>query len=292
MNELLIFANRHAGALSRLGGPAPFERYARAAGFEPRIVYTRNSAHLRRLLREEVIGKHSRVAVAGGDGTMHSVAQALAGTETALGVLPQGTANNFATALRLPMDLPSAFRVIAENQVQPVDLGQIGDEYFIEAAGVGIFADMLAITGASHRLRNIVRASWAFLKMMLTRHSRRVHLLIDGEPFVEEALSVTVANSFCVGYNLPIAPHARLTDGKLDLVVIEALDRHEWLPYYRAIRAQVHPELPKIHYTRAREVRINARRPVLVHVDDRAWRRTPVTIRVVPKALNVLVDRL
>src|SRR5687768_2414378 len=114
MEKLLIFANRYAGTLSRLRGQTPLEHYARQAGCIPEIVYTRSGPHLRKELRERVIGKVPRVAIAGGDGTIHSAVQVLARSGVALGILPQGTANNFATALRLPRDLPSAFRVLQE----------------------------------------------------------------------------------------------------------------------------------------------------------------------------------
>ncbi|HEU4753307.1 MAG TPA: diacylglycerol kinase family protein, partial [Armatimonadota bacterium] len=233
--ELLILANRRAGSLARAPGETPLEQFAREAGFEPRVLYTRSAAQLRRILREEVVGRRGRVAVAGGDGTIHSAVQELARTDVALGVLPQGTANNFATALRLPRDLPSAFRVIAEGEERTVSLGLAGAEYFTEAAGAGIFADVLALTSGRHGPLNALRALGVALQTMLAGRFYRFSLEVDGERRVENALSITVANSFSVGYNLPIAPCATLTDRVLDVVIIGALSRSELLPYFRAV---------------------------------------------------------
>ena len=290
--KLVIFANKYAGALSRLKGETSLEEYAREAGLEAEVVYTNSGIHLRRILREQVIGKLKRVAVAGGDGTIHSAVQVLANSGVEMGILPQGTANNFANALRLPLDLPSAFRVLAEGEARPVSLGEADGEYFTEAAGAGFFAEALALGGAARRAKNPLKMMYAALQLLLTNRAHRLMLDLDGDRLEQEILSVTVANSYCVGLNFPIAPHARLTDDYLDIVIVEPLSRREFIPYYQAMRMQSHTSLPKVRVLRARNIHISARRPVRVHVDDRARRKTPLNIRIVPEGLRVVVDRL
>lgn len=289
--RLVVFANKYAGTLARVRGESPLDRFARDAGFEPEVIYTRSSTQLQRLLREKVAEGLERVAIAGGDGTIHAAVQVLAKTDTVLGILPQGTANNFATALRLPMDLPGAFRTLAEGEVLAVDLGEANGEYFTEGAGVGLFADALAIAGCG-RTKSILRTLKTLLQLLITNRQYRLTLVVDGVPYTEEVLNVVVANSFCIGYNFPIAPNARLTDARLDVVVIKALARREWIPYLKAIRAQAHLALPKVSEFKAREVEIRSRRSIAAHVDDRAWRRTPLKIRLHEQALKVMVDRL
>ncbi len=290
--SLVVLANQYAGTLSRLRGQQSLEDFARAAGLDARVVFPRSAGHLRHLLHELVREGVPRVAVAGGDGTIHAAVQELAGTSTALGILPQGTANNFATALRLPRDLPTAFRVLAEGEERSVELGLADGEYFTEGAGVGLFADVLAFTQGGHSARHMLRAMHVVLRSIALSPAQRICLTLDGERREETVMNVTVANSFCVGYNLPIAPQARLTDGILDVVLIGALTRREMLSYFRAIRAQSHAELPKVQVLRAREIRLQGRGPLMLHVDDRIRRREVSEIRVVPEALRVVVDRL
>jgi diacylglycerol kinase (ATP) len=292
MDRLLIFANRYAGGLSRGGQDTPLLEYARAAGFEPELARTRSALELRVQLRERVVGKLSRIAVAGGDGTIHAAAQELAHTDVVLGILPQGTANNFATALRLPMDLPSAFRVLAEGEAQAVSLGDAGGEYFTEAAGVGLFADALVLNRSGRRTKSLLRSLFTAFRLWITNRPHRLTLMVDGERHTEEAVMVTVANSFRLGMGVPIAPDARVTDEHLDVVVLGALTRAEMIAYYKAIRAQSHTELPKVQTLKGREIQLHSIHPLTVHVDDQAHKRTPITIRVVPRALKVMVDRL
>ena len=292
MGRLLLFANRYAGTLSRTGVKGPLEQYAREAGLEVEIIPTRNARQLRQLLKERAVGKVDRVAVAGGDGTIHAAVQVLAGTNVALGILPQGTANNFATALRLPLDMPSAFRVIAAGEQQRVSLGEAAGEYFTEAAGVGLFADALALYGGGRRTKSLLRSLFTAMHLWLTNKPRRLTLEVDGERHIEDVVMVTVANTFRIGFGVPIAPTARATDNHLDIVILGPLTRAELLVYFRAIRAQSHLQLPKVELLTGREIVIRSRHTLHVHVDDHVRHATPVTIRIVPDALKVLVDRL
>lgn len=291
MEKLVIFANKYAGTLRRMRGETSLEQFARGAGFEPELVYTNSSIHLRRELRER-LPKLDRVVIAGGDGTIHSAVQVLAKTDVTLGILPQGTANNFAAALRLPGDLPSAFRVIAEGQIQPVSLGDANGEYFTEAAGAGIFADTLALSNAAGKTKSISRTMKVLFRLMVTNEPYRIQLTVDGERLSEEAFNVTIANSYVVGLNLPIAPYAKLTDDYLDLVLIGALGRREWFKMWNAIRTQTHLTWPQVRTLRGKEIVLDSRRPIRVHVDDRARKKTPVSVKIVPEGLKVFVDRL
>jgi YegS/Rv2252/BmrU family lipid kinase len=292
VERILIFANRYSGAFNRVARRAPLAHFAREAGLEPEIVRTQSSSQLYELLKERVVGKERKVAIAGGDGTVHTAAQALARTDVVMGILPLGTANNFATALRLPMDLPSAFRAIAAGEERAVSLGLADDEYFTEAAGVGIFADALVLSGAGGTTKSVLRTMRAVFHLFATHRPLTLDLTVDGRHSREKAVMVAVANSFRLGLALPIAPTARLTDEELDVVIMGPLTRREMILYYHAVRAQSHIQLPKVRLLRAREIRIDSPHSLNVHVDDRVRKRTPVTMQIVPDALRVMVDRL
>lgn len=255
------------------------------------VVATTSEAHMVRTLRELVARKTPRIAIAGGDGTVHTAVQMLAGTDSALGIIPQGTANNVATALRLPHDLPSALRTLQDGEVTAIDLGYTCKQFFIESAGVGLFANALALYGADSN-KNLWRSLYAVARIVFDLRPRRLHLTIDGQEWEEPAVFCVAANTFRMAHALPIAPGAKLTDGLLDIVILGDLTRSELIPYYRAIRRQIHSTLPKTRILQARKVEMSARRKMPVHVDDKVRGATPVTIEVRPKALKVVVERL
>lgn len=286
-----ILLNQRARALRAVGSVALVERMAREAGLEAEVISTTSAAEMVQILRTLVQEGAPVVTVAGGDGTLAQAVQVLAYSHTALGILPQGTANNFATALRVPHDLPSALRVVKEGIVHEVGLGKVGDRYFTEAAGVGLFADALALYGAgSHK--NLLRATAALARVVLSLKAHRLQLTIDGQSLEERSAMCIVANSYRMWLALPVAPRARLTDDHLDVVLVNDVSRSELITYYRAFRAQLHPALPKVRSLSGHELRIESRRPLNVHADDQVVGETPVTITSHPRALKVLVDRL
>jgi len=260
-------------------------------GLEAHLVPTRSAQEMAGRLRHLVAQGAPLVTVAGGDGTVSLAAQELAYSGTALGILPLGTANNFATALRLPQDLPSALRVLKEGVVRAVDLGRVGERYFTEAAGVGFFADALALYGVGSN-KDPLRALYALARTASSLRARRLELTVDGETYVQRALMCTALNTYRMAHALPVAPDAKVTDGALDVVIVGDLSFGELLPYYRAVRAQTHLGLPKVTHLRAKEVRLEARRKLNVHLDDQVVRLNPVRLGVAPGALKVLLPRL
>lgn len=286
-----VLLNTHAGRIRAAPSMAQIQQMARDIGLDAEVRAVPSTEAMRPLVRELVRAGCEKVAVAGGDGTVALAVQELAQKDTILGILPLGTFNNFATALRLPQDLHSALRVLRDGVVQEVSLGKIGDYYFTEAAGVGLFADALAFYGAG-TVKNFGRGLYALLRVAFSFRSRNLRLCLDGELMNKRAVMCTAANTYRMGYAFPVAPQARLTDDVLDVVIVGDLMRNELLPYFRAFRAQLPRPLSKATTYRAKEIRIEAKRRLNVHCDDRIVGVTPVTITVQPRVLKVLVDRL
>lgn len=285
-----LLLNEKAGALHSTAGPEQLIELARSSGVDLEVITTSSPADFRQKVRTLVERGEARIAVAGGDGTIHLAVQDVAHTETALGIIPQGTANNFASALHLPYELPAALRVLAEGNIKQVDLGKVNGEYFTESAGVGLFADALALYGRSNK--NVFRALQAIIKIVLSLKASRVRLTIDGEQVEERSVMCIAANSYRMAYAVPIAPGAKVTDSLLDVVVFGDLRRSELIPYFRAVQAQLHTTLPKVKVMQGAVIKIESYRRMGVHCDDKIITRTPATIEVQPGALKVLVERL
>src|SRR5690606_7897262 len=181
------------------------------------VIATHSRKQMRAKIRELVKAEAPTIAVAGGDGTVALAVQELARSESTLGIIPQGTFNNFATALRLPLDLPSALRVLQSGETREVDLGQVevashGKRYFTEAAGVGLFADALALYGKGSN-KNFSKGVRALTRLLFSFRARRLTLRIDGDTHIERAVMCTVANTYRMGQGVAIAPGAQVTDG-------------------------------------------------------------------------------
>lgn len=248
-----------------------------------------NSAEAMRLeIRRLVKEGAERIVVAGGDGTASLAVQEIALSQTTLGILPLGTYNNFAAALHIPAELSAALDILRDGTELKVSVGRIGDHYFTETAGVGLFADMLTYY-ADKGGKNLFRFAYAFCRVLFSLRARRLYLTIDGHRHVQRADMCMVANTFRTGAAIPVAPNAVLTDEVFDVVIFGDLHPFELLSYIRAMFAQQHLSLPKVTSMRAKEIKIATHRPMKVYCDERIVGKTPVVITLIPEALKVVV---
>jgi diacylglycerol kinase (ATP) len=245
-----------------------------------------------RIRAAEAQGYDTIVAV-GGDGTVHHVVQHLIGTSLRLGILPLGTANNFARGLNIPGDLEEAFRTLARGFERVIDVGRIKNEYFIEAVGVGLFADTLSAMGGEEAHRHEVgRIFNVTMPLLWNPRARRLNLTLDGEAQEEEVVLVTVSNSRYIGENWAMAPDASLDDGLFDVVTVGAMSRWELMRFGLALMRGTHLSLPRVRVRRAGRVEIRrihrVNHPLPVHADDHIIAYLPVSMEIVPLALRVL----
>ena len=287
----VFLLNTRAGALKFGPSTTELETKIRASGLGAELIYTKSERDMSRKVAKCVADKVEKIVVSGGDGTVHLAVQAMAGSKSVLGILPMGTANNFATALHLPIELNAALRTIKTGRIRQVSLGKIGRHYFTESAGVGLFADALALYGAGSN-KNILKASIAILKLLLFLPRARMKITLDNKEIIERAVMCTVANTFRFGASYPIAPDAILTDDFLDVVIIGNIRRREIPLYYRALRSQNLGSLPKVQVEKTRSVKIEAFKRLNVHCDDKVIGTTPASVTIAPRILRVMTPEL
>lgn len=298
-DSCFILLNARAGAFHASASARQIQQLADEINLKVEIIATVSAEEMQAKIRALVQAGAATIAVAGGDGTVALAVQELAQTETALGILPQGTFNNFATALRLPTDLTTAMAVLKNGEVRSVDLGFVEvksgkgrqSRYFTEATGVGLFADSLAIYGKGTN-KNFFKGLKAMSRVLLNFRAHRLTLDIDGDRHIERAVMCTVANTYRMGQGISVAPGAKVTDGELDIVIVGNLSLAEIFRYYGAFRAQAHLTLPKVTHFRARKIEISSSHSLNVHCDDSFVGSTPATISAKEGALKVLLEKI
>ena len=171
-----------------------------------------------------------------------------------------------------------------------IDVGQIGDHYFLIRVGMGFEAQM--VQGADRPLKDRVGPlayAVAAVQALAAPAVARYRLTIDGETVEREAMTCIIANAGSFGA-LPfkVAPTIDVGDGLLDVVVITRAD----VPGLVQVAASIiagNADAEPLHQWQAREVRVEADPPQTVQVDGEVWGQTPFTVRVVPQAVRVLV---
>lgn len=327
--QCLILANPKAGALSRYEAMARLrERCAHFFGIETKqkvafavppslemltdvaekagvLVCVEAAPPLAQLTQRlhTAVGEGIDTIVAvGGDGTVETFVKALLHDDLheklTLGILPLGTANNVARALNIPFELESAMRLLVTGVEQRIDIGQITneacDEYFVEAAGIGLFADAVQEFGAGEvRPWQIVRLLRVLVPLFWNVHSRTLSLKLDGVPELDEATLVMIANSPFIGEGFTLTPHAKVTDGVFDILIVGALSRSQLLNFLFAVWRGTHMQLPYVRRVQSKQIEIrrvhSGHRPLPIHADDHIVAHTPVTVTTLPHAIRVII---
>lgn len=238
------------------------------------------------------------VWVGGGDGTVNEAVNGLVGSNTALGVLPVGTGNVWAKQLRLPVyTLTHPFRLReaaiaqAEGYTRWVDLGRLNDRYFLLWAGIGFDAQVTTrMEPRDRRVKRLGVLPYAVAAITLAREFSgvRTHAVLDGRAVRGRTLLVLISNVRLYAV-FHVARQARLDDGLLDIFIFKGLGFPYLLRHAARLFSQRHLADPQVVQRQARQITVWSEEPMAVQMDGDAVGRTPISVRVVPQALRVLV---
>ncbi len=299
----LAIVNTAAGS-GRAGARWPaLARELERAGLACDVVFTDGEGAAARLATGAArIGRPAVLAV-GGDGTVHEVVNGLMAavedgyTPPPLGVVPGGTAQDFARSAGIPLGARAAVAYLARAGPRPVDVGRIdfgdgGRCYFANYAGAGFDAMVAARAKAwGHALRGALPYVVGFFAVLRGYHNQQfVVRLDDDSPLVpaRRINMVIVANGSSYAGVLRMAPHADLTDGLLDVTVVGDVGRLELLAHLPLAAFGGHLRHPKVTALRARAVAISARQSTLVQADGELVGVLPARFQVLPGALQLL----
>jgi diacylglycerol kinase family enzyme len=230
----------------------------------------------------------------GGDGTMSAVAAALAGTGTALGVLPLGTLNHFAKDLAIPLDLDGAVRVIAAGHRVTVDVGDVNGRAFVNNSSLGLYPDM--VRDRERQRQRLGRGRWAALAWASITMLRRYPFLdvvvsIHGHSHSRRTAFVFIGNNEYAMEGFDIGTRPRLNGGTLSVYVTQRCGRAGLL--LLALRALVGRmrQARDLDALVCHTVTIDSRHRRLRVANDGevVMMETPLRYRVRPGALTVLV---
>lgn len=235
--------------------------------------------------------KPDLLIVGGGDGTQASLAGHLIGRDTVLGVLPLGTANSFARALELPLELPEAVDVIAEGNAIPVDLGMVGDHYFVGTAAIGM-SPLIAETVPDGLKRVLGRAGyliWAAWKFL--RFHPFTLILGEGDDAKRlRVVEVRIANGGYLG-GTEVVDDAEVDNGRIIISAVKGHVKRRLLANWLATVLRHEARKDDVEDFYFREVKLSTEPPLPVSVDGEIRGRTPKVIKVIPKAIRVMVAR-
>ncbi|WP_019028020.1 YegS/Rv2252/BmrU family lipid kinase [Colwellia piezophila] len=264
-------------------------------GYDLRVLVPFNKSEKPRIVQEAINSGATRIIAGGGDGTINAVVNAIVGDgkikpDLTLGILPLGTANDFARGCKLPVDdLAECLRIGCEREGREIDIGVLNGRNFINVASLGFGAEITATTpiklkkalgGAAYTLVGMVKV------MDLSSYECRVK--IPGEAAIEGSMYfAAVANNHYAGGGFDIAPLSKIDDGLLDLVAIRA-DRGLQLKHIiKELEDPMNPDNIHIVYRQLAEFTIESDIKLHCNLDGEPMHKKILRFSIRPRHLKV-----
>ncbi|HNW98054.1 MAG TPA: diacylglycerol kinase family lipid kinase [Bacteroidales bacterium] len=257
--------------------------------FTYEIIKTEYAHHAIEISRKASLEKTDIVVAVGGDGSANDVACGLVNSETIMGLIPVGSGNGLAHHLKIPYLLKRSIGIINRQKVSRIDTATINDKLFISIAGLG-FDALVAEEFAKSKRRGFFSYLINVVVQFFKYKPLQYKISFNNQSISCSALLVSFANSDQFGYNITIAPDARINDGYIDLCIIHPVSVFSAAfmankLFLKNINRSKHVEIHKV-----KEAQIEVSDKVSCHIDgDPAERTNNVNIKIAPKSLNIII---
>jgi YegS/Rv2252/BmrU family lipid kinase len=252
------------------------------------IRITSHAGEAEALARRAIEEGFGRIVAAGGDGTVNHVANGIAGSSAALGILPMGTVNVFAMELGLPSnDLELCWNIVEAGNMRLVDLPSANGKCFVQLGGIGLDAQVVQETSLAFK-RSLGPLSYLISAAHIAARQPPKLFVESEDASVREGSFVLVGNGRLYGGPFPFFKQAIIDDGLLDVVVFKRLGYLEIIKYLHDVVFSSDIRVPEIEYLQSRHLRVTSEQDVPLELDGELAGNCPVDFQMHEKALRVL----
>lgn len=263
----------------------------REAGHRIQIRVTWEKGDAQRFVSEA--GNVDLLIAGGGDGTLNEVVHGLMDlpirVRPVLGVVPLGTANDFATGCDIPRDPEKALALCMEGEAVPIDVGRANEYWFLNAASAGFGAEVTATTSPDLK-RLLGPVAYTVMGTILAVNVRHYHgkLTLPDHEITGGGLVAIVGNGRQTGGGLQVAPRAFIDDSLLDVLVVRHIPATALLSAARELQ-QLSQDGEYISYWQTPWVEVQPEEVIPVNLDGEPMRFSSARYEAVPKAIRLII---
>ena len=255
------------------------------------IVKTEYAGHATQIAATAVENQVDVVVAIGGDGTINEIARSLVHTNTALGIIPCGSGNGLARHLRIPMDPKAAIDIINEGDRLCIDYGKINNIPFFCTCGVG-FDAFVSLKFADSGKRGLLTYLENTLHESLTYQPETYEIENEEGTMKYKAFLIACGNASQYGNNAYIAPQASLTDGLMDITVLEPFTVLDVPSLSFQLFNKTIDQNSRIKTMRAKKIKIHRAKEGVMHFDgDPLMAGKELEVEIIPQGLHVIASR-
>lgn len=293
MKKKAVFViNLISGTSDKAAIPGLIDQYLDKTKFEYEIAITQYAGHASEIATKAKDNGVDVVVAVGGDGTVNEVARAIVHSNTALGIIPCGSGNGLARHLLLPLNVRKAIDVINRGEVRQLDYGIINDYPFFCTCGMG-FDAFVSMKFAEAGKRGPITYVENVLREGLKYKPETYTIEDDNGTLQYKAFLISCANASQYGNNAYIAPQASMSDGLMDVIIMEPFDVFEAPQISIEMFSKTLDKNSKIKTFRTRHLHIHRDKPGVIHYDgDPVMTGADIDIELKPKGINIIVNTM
>lgn len=233
------------------------------------------------------------VYAVGGDGTINEVVNGMAGSSSALAIVPTGSGNDFIRTLYPKCAKEDLLHKLLEGQRECIDLVKADEKYFLNIASVGIDAEIVFNAEPIKKIKYI-KEDMAYIisifKTLFKHKSKQFKVMLDGkENCHKKILLLAVANGRFYGGGIPIAPHAQLDDAKIDICLVRDLKLGKILTIIPKLFKARHEEDKAIEVYKVKKIEIESDEIFRLNIDGEILQTNKVKMEIIPQAIQIVV---
>ena len=293
MKKKAVFViNLISGTSDKAAIPGLIDQYLDKTKFEYEIAITQYAGHASEIATKAKDDGVDVVVAVGGDGTVNEVARAIVHSNTALGIIPCGSGNGLARHLLLPLNVRKAIDVINRSEVRQLDYGIINGYHFFCTCGMG-FDAFVSMKFAEAGKRGPITYVENVLREGLKYKPETYTIEDDNGTLQYKAFLISCANASQYGNNAYIAPQASMSDGLMDVIIMEPFDVFEAPQISIEMFSKTLDKNSKIKTFRTRHLHIHRDKPGVIHYDgDPVMTGAAIDIELKPKGINIIVNTM
>ena len=288
--KIVFIMNPISGTSDKKDIPYLIEKLLDKEQFDYSIRETEYAGHAYEIAKESKEQGIDIVVAVGGDGTVNEVGRALVHSNTALGIIPTGSGNGLARHLLIPMKIKGAIQVLNDCEITDLDYGIINEHPFFCTCGVG-FDAFISEKFAEAGKRGPITYLENILKEGLKYEPETYEIEAENGTIKKKAFLISCANASQYGNNAYIAPQASMSDGMIDVIIMEPFDALEASQISIEMFNKTLDKNNKIKTFRSKEIKIYRKAPGVIHYDgDPIDTGKEIVVTLKEKGIKILTN--
>lgn len=239
---------------------------------------------------KDIDESYKYILIAGGDGTIDSVVNAMKqeGIELPIGILPVGTANDFARFLGMTNNIDNDIEKILNSEPMKIDIGHVNDKYFVNVLSTGLFTDVSQKTDTN--LKNTLGKLAYYIKgieQLPKFRSLDVKITANGKIYDTPMYLILVFNGQTAG-GFKIALDAKVDDGLLDVFILKSCHIAEFIHVFLKFMMGEHMDDPRVEYVKTKELLIESTEGIVTDIDGEKGPDFPLRVSCIKDGIEVL----